>query len=101
MINFIKEAINRFLARNSKFAKWLQYIAGAALIVTGLPDLLIFFGVSADSLPEWWIAIQSKGIQIAAFVLGFLAQFDVHPNLIKAQVGFKATTIKKLLPFSE
>jgi len=71
MTDFFVELLVRLFSKTPWFFKVVQIISTVALVITGLPHLLVQAGVE---IPEAWTGTLSQVVSIASMVAIFLAQ---------------------------
>jgi vacuolar-type H+-ATPase subunit I/STV1 len=71
MTDFFVELLVRLFSKTPWFFKVVQIISAVALVITGLPQLLVQAGVE---IPEAWTGTLSQVVSIASMVAIFLAQ---------------------------
>ncbi len=81
-MEFLTEAIKRFLSKNPKFFRVINVILAITIVVTGLPAFIEQFGFV---LPEWATILASKTVAWAAIVGRFLTQFTTTDKSILAK----------------
>lgn len=74
IIAFLSELIIRLKSKSPRFFVILQYIGIAAFVITGLPELLSFFGIT---LPASLSVFASKAIAAASLVFSVLTKLAV------------------------
>ncbi|RWZ86782.1 MAG: hypothetical protein EO766_13325 [Hydrotalea sp. AMD] len=74
--NFWIQLIERLFSSNPKFFKYIQYVSLAISAITGLPDLLGYFGIH---LTGTWLVFENKIIAISGIVAALIAQLP-NPN---------------------
>jgi hypothetical protein len=76
--NFWVEFIKRLLSDNPKFFKYIQWVSLAVSAITGLPELLTYFGVH---LTGYWLTFENKTLAACGLVALLLSRLpNADPN---------------------
>lgn len=79
--NFWIDLVSRFFSDNPKFFKYIQYVSIVVAAITGLPELIGYFGIT---LSGKWLVFENKTLAIAAIVAAFIAKLpNKDVNAIK------------------
>jgi hypothetical protein len=107
LIQFLQETLLRFSTKSPRFFQIWQYVSGALVLITGLPQLLELMNVH---LPELWsanvntaVAWASRGLFLMALMTtqSSTVAVDASSNILKktneAKLPFTATQEVKQL----
>lgn len=105
LINWLLEFVQRFFTKSPKFFKVITITAAISTALTGLPDLLQWFGIS--NLPAWATILENKTIAIASAVALILSKLPsqsqpvavIASGTVAGDTIVKATDSNKL-PFT-
>lgn len=99
LLAFLQELLQRFFTKSPKFFRIWQLITAIAAAITGLPELLAYFGVA---LPETLATFQNKflaALSTGMFIMSALTTQSKATGVISHGQPVK-TTDAKALPFT-
>lgn len=69
--NFWLQLIQRLSSDNPKFFKYIMWASLACSAITGIPELLDFFGVHLTGV---WAVLENKSLAVAGLVAALIAK---------------------------
>lgn len=73
-LNFLQELIARWKAKQPNLFKWVTTISAILTFITGVPELLMEFGIA---LPEWALPFSNKVIAVASLAVSIISKLTV------------------------
>ncbi len=89
IISFLQELVARYTKKSPLLFKWIQGIAIVCMVITGVPDLLTYFGVA---LPEAISILANKTIAIASLVSLFISGLPVDQSVLTTEQKTESLT---------
>jgi hypothetical protein len=89
--NFFVQLFSRLYMTNPMFFKYIQWVSIAVAAITGLPEVLQYFGIA---LPSAWIAIENTVLAKCALVAALIARL---PNNTPTPPAAGSTSVKGIV----